>query len=122
MIVRHTPVAEVSWGNGTSARFVTAADGVGFTVNDTVVYKNTRSKLQYQNHVEAVYCISGHGSVEMTDGTVHEIKPRELYVLDQHDAHTLVGGDEDWRVICVFTPALTGTEVHQLSEDGYSGF
>lgn len=122
MIVRRTPVNSVMWGNGSSARYIVANDGLPYSFNDTVIFAGTKSKLQYTNHVESVYCVSGHGVVEMADGTQHPIGPGDIYILDEHDAHTLVAGDEDWRVMCIFIPGLRGDEVHRLSEGGYSGF
>lgn len=123
MIVRHTPVKSVRWGNGSSHRYLTAADGLGYGFNLTTIEAGTRSKLQYRNHIEAVFCTKGSMSVEMKDGTVHTIKAGSLYVLNEHDAHELIGSDfEDCEVVCIFTPGLVGTEVHSLSEDGYSGF
>jgi L-ectoine synthase len=53
------------------------------------------------------------------DGTEHEIVPGTLYALDQHDCHDLVADDaEDLRLVCMFTPALTGDEAHHLTESG----
>lgn len=123
MIVRHEPVKQVDWGNGTSARYVVQRDGLGYGLNATVVYRGTSSKLQYQNHVESVLCVSGYGWVTEKDGPRHEIRPGMLYILDDHDAHTLEAGtSSDLHVICVFTPGLNGNEVHKLTDDGYSGF
>src|SRR5690606_27196528 len=79
----------------------------------TTIYKNTETPIHYQNHLEAVYCISGHGEVETCDdGKVYQIRPGTLYVLDQHDKHLLRGGSEDMVVACVFNPPLNGKEVH----------
>ena len=38
-----------------------------------------------------------------------------MYVLDRHDPH-IVRAKTDLRLICIFTPALTGHENHD--EDG----
>jgi L-ectoine synthase len=124
MIVKNlAEVKSVEWGNGVSRRFLVHSDGFGYSLNDTVVYKGTTSRLQYLNHLESVYCIAGLGSVTTLDGTCHEIRPGMLYVLDQHDAHSLSAADDsDLRVVCVFTPALTGDEKHSLTPGGFSGF
>lgn len=124
MFTRHrSEVRSVEWGAGTSDRLLNAADAMGFALAHTVVRAGTESKLQYLNHLEACYCIGGSGSVREPDGTVHAISPGTLYVLDQHDAHVLCGGeDEDLILISVFCPAIEGTEAHVLSEDGYSGY
>lgn len=120
MIVRSLDeVKSVDWGNGVSRRFLLEADGMGYTVTDTIVSKGSSSKLQYQNHLEACYCIEGSGKVIEEDGTEHEIVPGVIYALDKHDAHTLIASeDEDLRLVCMFTPALTGDEAHRLTESG----
>ncbi|MCD7443071.1 ectoine synthase [Streptomyces lincolnensis] len=121
MIVRSLDeVKTVDWGNGISRRFLLEADGMGYSVTDTVVRAGTSSNLQYQRHLEACYCISGRGWVMTTDGVKHPITPGTLYALDQNDAHELAAADEDLRLVCVFTPALRGDEAHDLSADGFS--
>jgi L-ectoine synthase len=46
-------------------------------------------------------------------GQVHPIHAGVLYALDQHDKHIVTNsGAEPLHVICVFTPALQGDEVH----------
>ncbi|WP_027343214.1 ectoine synthase [Hamadaea tsunoensis] len=118
MIIRNLDeVKTVHWGNGLSRRFLLAADGMGYTVTDTIVSAGTRSYLEYANHLEACYCIEGRGEVVDLDGKVHEITPGTLYALDNHDAHYLcAAADEDLRLVCVFAPALQGDESHSLGE------
>lgn len=119
-----TDIAAVNWGNGTSARMLTEADNMGFTVCYTVVNRGTESKLQYRRHLEACYCLKGRGKVVSADGlTVLDVQPGTLYVLDQNDAHHLIASeDEDMHLISVFNPPLTGTERHELSASGYSQY
>jgi L-ectoine synthase len=112
-------VKEVEWGNGVSRRFLLEADGMGYTVTDTIVRAGTKSRLEYKNHLEACYCIEGSGKVIEMDGTEHEIRPGIMYALDKHDAHDLLASDtEDLRLVCMFTPALVGDEAHRLTESG----
>ncbi|HBN60724.1 MAG TPA: L-ectoine synthase, partial [Halomonas sp.] len=40
----------------------------------------------------------------------------DIYLLDQHDEHLLRGKEKGMTVACVFTPPITGNEVHR--EDG----
>lgn len=124
MLVRHLSMAKsVEWGNGVSRRLLVHDDGFGYTLCDTIIYKGTSSRLQYMNHLESVYCIGGRGSVVTRDGAHYDIEPGMMYVLNDHDAHLLSASEEeDCRVICVFTPALRGDEIHTLTEGGYSGF
>lgn len=110
----------VNWGNGTSHRLLTEQDRMGFTVCHTVVKAGSQSLLEYRNHLEACYCISGEGEVEDMQGRVYRIRPGDIYVLDQHDKHYLRGGRvQDLVLVSIFNPPLKGTERHQL--DGSEG-
>ena len=128
MFVRSLNVVEktdyfVDWGNGTSHRMLTEADGMGFTVCHTVVKKGSESLLEYRNHLEACYCIGGEGEVEDMNGNVYPIKVGDIYVLNQHDKHYLRGGkDTDLILVSVFNPPLKGTERHNLKGDGSSAY
>lgn len=124
MIVRSTDeVAPVEWGSGTSHRLLTEADGMGFTVCDTLVRKGTSSPLQYRRHLEACYCTGGSGEVVTTDGTRYKITAGTIYALNENDAHYLVASDdEDLHLVSVFSPALRGDEKHTLSPDGFSQY
>ncbi|MEV7186683.1 ectoine synthase [Kitasatospora sp. NPDC093102] len=124
MLIRDlADVKTVEWGNGLSRRFLVASDGLGYSLTDTVVNAGTKSRLEYRNHLEACYCIAGSGEVIDMDGTSHPITPGRLYALDEHDAHYLVASpDEDLRLVCVFSPALRGDEVHQLDAHSSSAY
>jgi L-ectoine synthase len=116
MIIRKLDaVKTVEWGNGLSRRFLLDSDGMGYSVTDTIVRAGTKSHLEYRNHLEACYCIDGSGEVVDMTGASFPIEPGTLYALDEHDAHFLVASPhEDMRLVCVFTPALRGDEVHSL--------
>lgn len=116
MIVRSAEeVAPLEWGNGTSRRFLTAADGMGYTLTDTLVRAGTRSPLHYRNHLEACYCIAGSGMVVDSEGNEFPIEVGTMYALNNHDAHHLIASPlEDMRLVCMFTPALLGSEVHRF--------
>lgn len=124
MLVRTlTQARTVDWGNGLSRRFLLDADGIGYTLTDTLVRAGTRSRLHYPEHLEACYCISGRGWVEDRLGDPHRIEPGTLYALDEHDPHTLVADPgEDMRLVCVFAPALKGDERHDLEQPSYSRY
>ncbi|MBD9639677.1 ectoine synthase [Ensifer sp. ENS07] len=113
----------VEWGSGTSHRLLTERDGMGFTVCHTVVRAGTVSLLEYRNHLEACYCIAGHGEVEDMQGKVFPINKGDIYVLDQHDKHFLRGGkDEDLILVSIFNPPLQGTERHNLNDPSGSAY
>jgi len=96
-----------------SRRMLLDADEMGFSFHDTILYAGTKTKIWYKNHLEAVYCIEGSGELECLDNgnKVYQIAPGTMYALDKHDRHIL-HAKTDLRMICVFTPALTGQEVH----------
>ncbi|HQY43739.1 MAG TPA: ectoine synthase [Paracoccaceae bacterium] len=108
---------DVSGPGWQSRRLLTRPDGMEYTMTDTIIRAGAEMVLEYANHLEACYCISGEGDVRCeATGVVHPIRPGTLYALDQHDRHTLRCAPQgDMRLICCFTPALTGTERHGAS-------
>lgn len=124
MIIRNiSEIDEIEWGNGVSRRFLTVRDGMGYTLTDTIVTAGTRSALQYKNHFEACYCITGTGMVIDTDGNEYPLEPGTMYALDKNDPHYLIASPfEDMRLICVFSPALAGDESHDLSNLEFSNY
>lgn len=121
---RVTDVIPVEWGNGLSRRLLLDADGLGYTLTDTLVRAGTRSLLVYKSHFEVCYCISGIGEViEANGGGRHVLRPGTMYALEQHDPHCLIAyAEEDLRLICVFSPALVGNERHILRENEFSHY
>ncbi len=103
-------------GNWDSTRLVLAGDGGGFSFHITRIYEGTETHIHYKHHYESVFCMEGEGEVEtLADGKIWPIKPGDIYVLDQHDEH-LLRASKTMHLACVFTPPITGTEVHR--EDG----
>ena len=95
-----------------SRRFLLAEDGVGFTLTETSIVAGSEQVLWYKHHVEANYVIEGEGEVEnMETGEVFALAPGSIYVLDQYEKHRLKAFTA-MRLVCVFTPALTGRETH----------
>jgi L-ectoine synthase len=120
MIVRELQKATASdrrvvTENWESTRLLLKGDGMGFSFHITTIYAGTATQMWYQNHLEAVYCISGNGQIEsLEDGTVHPITPGTMYALDKHDRHVLRASSE-LKLACVFNPPLNGKEVHDES-------
>lgn len=99
-------------GNWESTRMLLKSDGMGFSFHITTIYAGADFRMHYQNHLEAVYCISGEGEVEtLADGKRYPIQAGTLYALNQHDQHILRATSE-MKMACVFNPPLHGTEVH----------
>lgn len=117
MIVRHLEDVdgtdrEVKAPTFSSRRLLLKKDGMGFSFHDTVLYAGSETHICYKHHLEAVYCIGGTGELEDLDnGVTHQIRPGTFYALDKHERHNLRAAT-DLRMMCVFSPALTGAEVH----------
>lgn len=100
-------------GGFTSIRALIQSDGMGFTITRTTIHPTEDWQLwHYKHHLEACYCISGHGELKDIEGNVREIKPGILYALDKHDEHYF-RTSERVVLICVFNPPLVGREIHQ---------
>lgn len=109
--LRGTP-REVRAATWTSRRLLLADDRLGFSMHDTVIHAGTETRMWYRNHLEAVYCVAGRGSIEViATGEVFPITDGTIYALDQHDEHIL-RAETELRMVCVFRPALVGTETH----------
>ena len=117
MIVRHlTDIVgsdrDVKAETWESRRLSLADDRMGFSMHDTILYAGTETRMWYKNHLEAVYCIEGSGTIEdEATGEIHEIGPGTIYLLDQHDRH-VVRAVDDLRMVCAFNPPVTGQETH----------
>lgn len=95
-----------------STRLLLKDDAMGFSFHITTIYAGAELPMHYKNHLEAVYCVSGEGSIEdLATGLKHEIRPGVLYALDKNDKHILRGRTE-MVMACVFNPPVTGREVH----------
>lgn len=97
-----------------SLRLLVKSDGMGFSMTETHVLPGAVLDLHYKHHIEACYCLGGRGIVlDKATGEEHMIEAGVLYAPDAHDPHQLrVLGDSPLHLICVFSPALEGTEVH----------
>jgi len=111
---------EVQGEGWTSYRLLLKKDGMGFSYHETIIPAGAELHLWYKNHLEAVYCVAGNGSIEdLATGEVHEIYDGVLYALDKNDRHILRGGTKDMRLICTFNPPVSGRETHD-AEGSYN--
>src|SRR5438093_876737 len=95
-----------------SARFLTAADGMGFSYNDNRVSKGSDAVLWYKHHWEANYIISGRGEVtDLTTGRSWTLEPGVGYNVGPKDRHR-VRAYTDIHLVSVFCPPLEGHELH----------
>jgi len=103
---------DVSGEDWNSRRILTAADSLGFSLNDVRVEPGFEMNLEYRHHLEACYVVSG--TMDITDlatGQEHAVTPGGVYALDQHDRH-IARSPGGARLVCIFNPALRGTERH----------
>ena len=76
----------------------------------------TRRTTSGPSDAPSVYCNRGRWLLTNTDtGETFTIAPGTCYALDKHDRHTL-RADEEMKLVCVFNPPVTGTEIHDEDE------
>ena len=117
MIVRHLEdligtARDIEGPVWKSRRFLLDEDGAGFTLTETRTQAGAEQVLWYKHHVEANYIIEGEGEVEnLSTGERFALGPGTMYALEGHEKHIL-RSFTDMRIVCVFSPALTGRETH----------
>ncbi len=119
---------DIDFGYGHSRRFLVKGDGFNISIHNTTVYLNTSIPLEYKNHIEAVYYIRGQGKYTWNNGeeehgfTIDDASGDEgtLFLMDNNDAHHVETKGVESEALCVFYPALEGTENHKFDEEGAS--
>lgn len=102
-------------GFWTSARYLLRDDNCGFTLTQTTVAAGQSLTMEYKNHIEANLVIEGVAVVtDIGADKTYRLTAGSMYTLDEHDRHQLLAVT-DLRIVCVFTPALAGTETHDES-------
>lgn len=98
----------------TSVRLLLKEDGMGFSFHITTIHEGADLEMEYKNHLESVFCVSGEGELtDLATGETHQIRPGVVYALDKHDRHILrANKGSDMVMACVFNPPVTGKEVH----------
>lgn len=103
---------ETSAATWASRRLLLKDDGMGFSLHDTIIHAGTETKMHYQNHLEAVYCIKGAGLLrDLTNNQEYTIEAGTMYALNGHERHVLIA-TEEMRMVCVFNPPVVGSETH----------
>lgn len=103
---------EVKSRGWVSRRYLLKKDGMGFSFHETIIEKGAKLEMQYTNHLEAVFCVKGRGTItDLKTNNKMIIESGTMYALNEHDKHVLEGIGE-MRMICVFNPPVSGQEVH----------
>jgi len=108
----------VNGGRAISARYLTASDQMGFSLNSVTIKEGVETDLWYKNHWEGNLVLDGNLEVtDKTNGEAHIVGPGGLYLVGPNDPHHLKALT-DVHVISVFDPPLTGKEDHD-ADGGY---
>ncbi len=103
---------ETSAETWTSRRLLLKSDGMGFSLHDTILYAGTTTEMEYQNHLEAVYCIEGKGRLkDLVNDKEYVIQAGTMYALSGNERHILIA-EQQLRMVCVFNPPIVGSETH----------
>ena len=104
---------DVSGPGWLSRRLILRRDGMGASVHDTTVKERggAAHPVQAPLRDELLRRRRGRGGRRRHRKT-YPIRPGTLYALDRHDEHILRATSGDLQLVCVFTPALSGTETH----------
>ena len=106
---------ETHAGTWTSRRLLLKHDGMGFSLHDTILFAGTVTEMEYRNHLEAVYCIEGRGTLrDLTNDKEYTIEPGTVYALSGNERHLLTA-HEQLRMVCVFNPPIVGPETHDAN-------
>jgi L-ectoine synthase len=102
-----------------SARFLTAADGMGFSYNENRVTAGTDAVIWLKHHWEANYIIAGRGQVtDLSSDESWSLEAGILYAVGPNDRHRLLL-TQDTHYVSIFCPPLRGDETFD-KEGGYA--
>lgn len=111
-IVNCNELQGIEFTGGISVRPVIASDGMGFSICETHVPKGGPHLWHYESHLEACYCVSGHGKVrDVETGREYSVYPGITYSVNDHQRHQFTAFT-DVVLISVFNPPLRGDEKH----------
>jgi L-ectoine synthase len=103
---------DVKFTGGHSLRMAIASDGLGFSVNKTIIPKGGPHNWHYKHHLEACYCIEGEGIIkDLNTNEAMYVEKDTLYILNNHENMTFEALT-DVVLISVFNPPLKGNETH----------
>jgi L-ectoine synthase len=119
---------DVDWQHGRSRRLLVEVDGFNISLHNTICYPNSVSQLCYRQNHELAYYVRGDVTYTWNDGNDASSFKQEdqsdgegwQALMNEHDAHTIHTKQIDCEAICIFYPALKGTETHDFTKQGLS--
>lgn len=115
MIIRHVSETigterDVHGSGWKSRRLVLAGEGADYSVHETTLEAGITLQFEYARHRETVYCVEGEGRVtDRATGRSVGLTPGALYSAGVGEPHEISTRTE-MRLLCIFTPPLSGTE------------
>ena len=87
-----------------SARFLTAADGMGFSYNENKVGQGTGLVVWLKHQGEAIHFKSGKGKVaDLTSENQRPLEEGVLHVVGPHGRHC-IRAHSDMDIFCIISP------------------
>ena len=69
-------------------------------------------QVYYKHHLEICYCLEGEATlIDLPTNTEHSIRPGSLWAAPDHQPFRFIA-HQATRLVCVFSPALVGSEVN----------
>jgi L-ectoine synthase len=99
-------------------RFLLESDGAGLTVTDITLTPGIEEVYGSNDRLEIAYCIAGRARLqELATDDWQDIQPGTLWMA-RAGQHFRFEALEPTRLICVFSPAFTGTETGFARDEG----
>lgn len=101
----------------------TTDDPISFSVHMT----EWAPGAQVDNHLhetstEAMFCLSGHGKASVND-EVFDFEPMSMICALPGEMHQIINtGDELLRVLCIFSPAISGEGLRSRAESAVAAY
>lgn len=93
-----------------TTRLLLASDATGVSVTDIVLRPGKEEFYGYADRTEIAYCIEGEATITDAEGQTHQVAPCTLWVAKPGERFGFLASKLT-RLICVFTPPLTGDEM-----------
>ena len=113
---------DIDWHHGTSRRFILESDGFNLTLTSTICSPRHISPMAYLNNYELAFYLRGDVTYTWNNGeNSHQFKQEKVedgdgcvFLMNNNDSHEVHTRDKECECLCVFYPALKGTETHDF--------